>query len=202
MADSGIYEIVNLVNGKRYVGSALNFTQRWHSHRHKLRHGKHHSAHLQHSWNKHGEDAFCFRILEHCGRDNLLAREQFYIDQGCDFNVAKVAGSPLGVKHSEASRRRMSESRRGKPKADSHLAKMADGAKTQWADPVIRAKMSAAIKANWAKRKAEGYQHPPLNEQQRRKLSQSVKASYTPELRERRSKDNLARWARARAENS
>lgn len=202
MAESGIYEIVNLVNGKRYVGSALNFRQRWHGHRHRLRNDKHHSAHLQSAWRKYGEEAFTFRILERCEREVLLAREQFHIDQGCDYNKSPTAGSPLGVKHTDETRERMSRSRRGQPKSEQHVAEMAHGAKRQWADPEVRAKMSAAIKANWAKRKAEGYKHPPLTDEQRRKQSQGVKASYTPELRQRRSEDNRARWAKVRAASS
>lgn len=202
MAESGIYEIVNLVNGKRYVGSALNLRQRWQGHRSRLRQQKHHSAHLQAAWNKYGEDSFDFRVLERCGRDELLDREQHHIDIGCHYNKSPTAGSPLGVKHSDQTRQRMSESRRGKPKAEAHVAKMSKGATQQWRDPAVREKMSAAIKANWAKRKAEGYRHPPLTEEQRKRMSEAIKASYTPELRARRSADNKARWERWREANS
>lgn len=202
MAESEIYEIVNLVNGKRYVGSALSFRLRWHGHLSRLRKQKHHSAHLQAAWNKYGEAAFAFRVLERCGRDDLLAREQFHIDQGCNYNKSLTAGSPLGVKHSEQTRSRMSAARQGKPKAEPHIAAMSKGAKRQWNDPAVREKMRAAIKANWAKRKAEGYRHPPLNEEQNRRMREGVKASYTPELRARRSADNKARWERWREANS
>ena len=202
MAESGIYEIVNLVNGKRYVGSALNFKQRWHSHLSLLRKGDHHSAHLQSAWKKYGESSFAFRKIERCGRDCLLEREQHHIDQGCDYNKAKRAGSPLGVKHTDATRAKMSRARRGKPKSKSHVETMSEGAKAQWQDPAIREKMSAAIKANWAKRKAEGYHHPPLTKEQRQRQSVGVKASYTPELRAKRSADNRKRWERWREANS
>jgi group I intron endonuclease len=202
MAESGIYEIVNLVNGKRYVGSALNFRQRWHGHRSRLNQGRHHSKYLQASWTKYGEDAFVFRVIEHCGRDVLLEREQHHIDLGCEYNVSRTAGSPLGVKHSDETRARMSESRRGKPKDENHVEVMAEGAKAQWADPAVRSRMSAAIKANWQKRKAEGYRHPPMTAQQRERMSESIKASYTPELRQRRSEANKARWAKWRAARS
>lgn len=33
MKASGIYEITNLINGKRYVGSAVNMYRRWYAHR-------------------------------------------------------------------------------------------------------------------------------------------------------------------------
>jgi predicted GIY-YIG superfamily endonuclease len=38
---SGIYKITNLLNGKMYIGSAVNVRKRWHQHRHGLRCNKH-----------------------------------------------------------------------------------------------------------------------------------------------------------------
>ncbi len=73
---------------------------------------------------------------------------------------------------------RVPASRAGKPKSERHVAAMASGAKTQWADPEIRAKMSEAIKENWALRKAQGYKHPPLTPEQRAKQSAGVKEDW------------------------
>lgn len=56
--DSGIYAIVNLANGKRYIGSAKSFARRWYMHRRELGLGKHHSRHLQRSWTRHGAEGF------------------------------------------------------------------------------------------------------------------------------------------------
>jgi group I intron endonuclease len=78
---SGIYEIVNLVNGKRYIGSAVVFKARWYTHRRELRAGTHHARKLQGAWNKSGESEFVFRILEIVDdRDDLLAWEQAYFE--------------------------------------------------------------------------------------------------------------------------
>jgi group I intron endonuclease len=98
---SGIYAIVNTVNGKRYVGSALNFRKRWGLHRHNLRAGKHHSPHLQKAWNKYGESAFVFSILEFVHPEFLLEIEQKYINVNRGgYNIAKIAGtSMLGKRH-------------------------------------------------------------------------------------------------------
>ena len=57
---SGIYEIVNTVTGKRYVGSAVNLEKRELSHFSGLRRGDHRKAHFQHSFDKYGESAFEF----------------------------------------------------------------------------------------------------------------------------------------------
>lgn len=76
----GIYQIKNTVTGKVYIGSSWNIEQRWRSHRHELRYGKHHSPHLQSAWNKYGPDKFSFLILEECSRDDVVNREQFHMD--------------------------------------------------------------------------------------------------------------------------
>jgi group I intron endonuclease len=62
---SGIYAIRCLVNGKVYVGSAVNIVSRWRVHKHHLTHHKHHSIHLQRVWDKHGPEAFSWEILEY-----------------------------------------------------------------------------------------------------------------------------------------
>ena len=43
---SGVYCIINLKNGKRYIGSSKNMRQRLWSHRAELRHNKHENPHL------------------------------------------------------------------------------------------------------------------------------------------------------------
>jgi len=46
---SGIYKITNIANNKCYIGSAVNITARFATHRHQLRNEKHHSKYLQRS---------------------------------------------------------------------------------------------------------------------------------------------------------
>jgi group I intron endonuclease len=60
----GIYKIINVVNNKFYVGSAVNFSRRKARHFSELRHGKHNNRWLQASWNKYGEKAFVFVVVE------------------------------------------------------------------------------------------------------------------------------------------
>lgn len=77
---SGIYCIVNTDNQKKYVGSSKNIYQRLQKHRAYLRKNMHENKKLQNSWNKHGEDSFQYFILEFCSEEQLLEKEQFYID--------------------------------------------------------------------------------------------------------------------------
>ncbi len=116
----GIYEIVNLADGKAssYIGSSYDIGGRWRVHRHCLRHGTHVNVHLQRAWDKYGEDAFVFSVLEEVGDDMLLVMEQEYLDDYFDrgrcYNIARDAAAPMkGHNHSEETKQKMSEARRG-----------------------------------------------------------------------------------------
>ena len=76
MSKSGVYVIINRINGKIYLGSAVRLVSRWQAHRYLLRRGKHHSAKLQTAWSRYGEESFEFEVLEHCERDVLRSEEQ------------------------------------------------------------------------------------------------------------------------------
>ncbi len=150
---SGIYRIRNLRNQKCYVGqAALSFEKRFKEHRHYLRHGKHHSGHLQRAWGLYGERAFVFEVIEEIPRGQesekefkkvLSEREQFHIDglQTFDpefgYNISPRAGSQLGYRHSEQSRRKMSEAGRGRTLPDKWRKSIAESMK---AKGIIRSK--------------------------------------------------------------
>lgn len=77
---SGIYKISNIITNKSYIGSAKNLRKRFSQHLNLLKLGKHHSIHLQNSYNKYGEDNFKYEIIEFCDEKDLLFREQYYLD--------------------------------------------------------------------------------------------------------------------------
>ena len=112
--NTGIYEIVNTVNGKRYVGSANDFHKRWKLHLFHLSKGTHHSPHLQASWDKHGAENFSFNKIVLCARSDLIMYEQLAMDAlRPEFNVARLAGSCQGVKHSAETRAKLSAAKMG-----------------------------------------------------------------------------------------
>ncbi len=77
----GIYKITNTANGKFYVGSSKDTDSRWVGHKRCLRGGYHCNIILQRSWNKYGEAAFDFAVLEEVNDvGQLLIREQHYLD--------------------------------------------------------------------------------------------------------------------------
>ena len=60
-----IYEIVNKVNGKAYVGQTImEPTKRWQFHRWSLNVKRHVNSKLQNAWNKYGQDSFEFRVID------------------------------------------------------------------------------------------------------------------------------------------
>lgn len=81
--NSGIYQIKNKNNGKLYVGSAKNFSNRWNRHLYSLKGGFHHSIKLQRSYDKHGEESFEFSVIEELPykKDIILERENFWIKE-------------------------------------------------------------------------------------------------------------------------
>lgn len=57
---------------------------------------------------KYGYSNFSFEILEYCTKENVLEREQYYMDLlEPIYNIVAKAGSTLGYKHTEASKVKM-----------------------------------------------------------------------------------------------
>lgn len=170
--NSGIYEIVNTVTGCRYIGSAKNIKGRWTTHRGQLIRHKHHSKYMQRSWSKYGQDAFRFSVLLYCNIENLIMYEQRCIDGfKPEYNSSPTAGSQLGLKmskesraklsecakrtrnftgktHSDESRKKISDSRKGKglgPQSEERRARIGAAHKGRIIKPEWRAKISATL---------------------------------------------------------
>lgn len=128
-SSSGIYQIRHVASGKVYVGSAISLSRRKIEHWRDLRRGDHGNAKLQRAWNKYGEDAFVFEVLEPVLLlEDLLTREQDWILEldVCrkGYNLAPTAGSLLGHKMSMETRQRMSQVKTGVRKSPEHVAKV------------------------------------------------------------------------------
>jgi len=76
----GIYKIINVVNNKFYVGSAVRLSRRRTRHFSELRTNRHNNAKLQAAWNKYGESSFIFVVVEELPDDaDLLAAEDRWL---------------------------------------------------------------------------------------------------------------------------
>ena len=103
MKKSGIYKIQSVCKPDHvYIGSSVNVYGRRNHHLSELRRGKHHSIILQNHVNKYGIDDLVFSVIEECPVDQLIEREQYYLDI-CQpkFTVRKIADNNIGVPCSE-----------------------------------------------------------------------------------------------------
>ena len=62
----GIYVWTNTLNGKVYVGQAVNVCRRVQQELYNLRRGNFHNDHMQRAWDKYGEDAFIVGQVMEC----------------------------------------------------------------------------------------------------------------------------------------
>ena len=117
----GIYKILNLKNKKVYIGSSTDLKQRLRTHKYQLKENKHGNTHLQASFNKYGKDNFLCEIIEITSKENLIEREIYWINyyqslnRKKGYNKSSNIQSNSGHKWSEESKKRLSESKKGKP---------------------------------------------------------------------------------------
>lgn len=126
---SGVYEILCLVNNKSYIGSSVNLYKRWREHYNNLLNNRHSNQYLQNSFNKYGENQFVFSVLEYCEPENLIDREQYYIDKmdtvvPNGFNMLPRAGSRFGYSLSKETRDKISKSNKGRKLTESARKEM------------------------------------------------------------------------------
>lgn len=177
---SGIYRI-DLGNENFYIGSAVNLKRRENEHHNDLKRQVHRNKIAQNCWDKYG--VFEFTILEECTKDELLKREQIYLDKYFNdeknINIALVASNPmLGRKHSNEARAKMSAWQIGRVMSADARAKMSHSWKLRASDSdETRAKKSASSKGkpksaeHRAKISAAAKLRPPVSAETRAKLS-------------------------------
>lgn len=180
----GVYAIINTVNGKRYVGSSTrSIRNRWRQHRITLKANCHDNGYLQRAWNKYGEQAFDWQVLENCEPEQCLSREQFWIDElrsvkgTAGYNICPTAGNSRGTKHTAETKKRMSALKRGKSQKAEHVEtrRLAH----------LGQKRSAATREMMRKSQIEKYKNCP-------EVIEKIRATVTkywsnPENRKRRS---------------
>lgn len=189
--DTGVYSIVNRVNGRVYVGSSSrSVCGRCKGHRESLLEGRHRNRYLQRAWNKYGAGAFEFKVLERCGPDKCVAREQVWIDRlrSADprygYNLSPTAGSVRGLKHSAESRAKKSQSAKEQFSTDEGRRKASEAAIRRWSDPEQR---------SMASMKSRGRKHTP---EQRAAASARNKKRYADPLERKKMSDAAKRqWA-------
>ncbi len=124
---SGIYRWVNKTNNKSYVGSSINLISRFYRY-YNIKHLVASKRLIDKALLKYGYSNFRLEILEYCDIDILLVREQYYIDKlKPEYNIAPIAGSTLGFKHSQETLNYFKNDRKFSEEAKKKLSKAATG---------------------------------------------------------------------------
>ena len=140
-----IYRITHKASGITYVGSTENVERRWGEHKARLRHGRHSNEYLQRAFDKYGEDAFGWAVLEEgVANETLIAREQYWLDtyrkHSEVYNIGECADN----------------AQRGHALTEEHRRKIGEALRGHVVSEETRRKMSAANKGvnnpNWGKR--------------------------------------------------
>lgn len=100
---SGIYRWINKINKKTYVGSGKDLAKRLAIY-YKTSELLKYKRPIHQALLKHGYENFHLEILEYCTSDELIKREQYFIDLlEPEYNILKIAYSLEGFKHSKES---------------------------------------------------------------------------------------------------
>ena len=98
---SGIYRWINKENGNSYIGSAVDLRKRFYLY-YNLEHISKVKMLICRALLKYGYSNFSLEILEYCKPDNVIEREQYYLDLlKPEYNILKTAGSCFGYRHRE-----------------------------------------------------------------------------------------------------
>lgn len=158
-----IYKIINVINNKFYVGSAVNFQKRKARHLWRLKRGDHANKHLQAAWNMYGEAAFVFAIVQEvpAGQD-LLAAENVWLKEHVGkeycYNIATDATAPqLGMSgeknamwgktfaHTDDAKQRIGAASKARIQSEEEKQKRRASMKGHIVPTPVRAKISATL---------------------------------------------------------
>lgn len=111
-----IYIIENANTGKFYIGRTNDPAQRKRAHFSELRRGAHGNPRLQNSFNKHGESAFEFKVVDFASSNEIQAKEAewfkaFNEDKAYLYNChfKTIGGEGLARPHTAESKLKISE---------------------------------------------------------------------------------------------
>lgn len=131
-----IYQILNKVNNKRYIGSTKDFINRISHHVNQLKINTHYNRYLQRSYNKYGGENFsidivCYVFCENDDRDLLYEIERDHVDayktlRPLGYNLVVPKNTPghkrgeespmWGSKRSDETKAKLRAAHLGKPK--------------------------------------------------------------------------------------
>jgi len=199
---AGVYKITNIINNKLYVGSSADLMKRkWH-HFKVLKEGTHKNIHLQRAYDTYGYDNFQWEILEFVDfiedkkefKTLILSREQYWLDtliivdgKSVGYNINLVAGSSLGTKLSEETKRKLSlKSRNPSDETRRKLSESSKGRQTRLGSIVsveTREKMSISQLGK--------HSGPKHDEEARKKISEAGKGRIQSEETRQKRRESM-----------
>jgi len=101
---SGIYLILNIKNGKVYVGKSHNIYNRITEHISRLKNNICENEYLQNSFNKYGKESFDYSILEICNDEDIVSKKELFwmkklnsLDRNFGYNLRSDSDSKMIV---------------------------------------------------------------------------------------------------------
>ena len=182
---SDIYAITNARDCKKYIGQSVNIQKRWNEHRHALEQNKHFNIHLQRAWNR--GDRFEFSVIEECGEEKLNEREIYWIayyntiDTQFGYNLCAGGNSTTGRVCTEETRKKISESNRGRKVSAETVKKRTATFKKNMEDPAYREKHHKKMSDIGKKRGSPWNKGRSPSAEVRKKVSEKLKGRYVSE---------------------
>lgn len=101
--EAGIYAIVHVLSGTRYIGQSRDLLRRFEQHWELLQSAKHHNPRLQKMWDGDGPDAFEFKVVERAPRELEGKRLQRWLatKEGLHIKTFKMRGLAFNILDAE-----------------------------------------------------------------------------------------------------
>ena len=176
-----VYQIINTKNGDRYIGSTKNLSHRRAQHLYDLRHNANRIPKLQDAYNKFGEEALVFSVVEPIyDTTKLTEREQEWVNwYKPEYNTMLEDVTALPHDH---------------VKLIEVKEKISNSVKELWKDPIYREKHHAP--RNW-KNGVPNRKGTKLTEEQKQHLSEINMGENNPNYGKNRSAETRQKMSDA-----
>lgn len=195
-----IYAVTHTASGRCYIGSSNNRKSRWYQHRYWLRHNGHHCKALQRAWNRYGEAAFRFEVLEeltgsHAERAEAELR---WIRPSKCYNSRRAHMLLSNFENSPATRNAISAGLKRRWSTKETRLHQSKKMKERWTDPAARAvyvscivdaRQSAKARAAQRQRLKDAWANPDSG------ISNRKPPRLTADIRQNKAEKMRAYWS-------